>query len=254
MSGFWKTAVAIAIAYATVMAATIAFGTSEVGSNALTRLWSDDRPGCTAAYVRHPVTNAVPGEYMSWLLSAGHCSEAIEVRRDVNESVAAHVNWQIVYNAGAHGTRRTDFAFGSAPEIREGRRVNLWWGETMPDAGSVVYLHGFPLGVERVSVGQVLPRGLSSEFPLSQVPESTVLLAFDREILPGSSGSPVLDARNRVVGVVWGVMNKEASDALLGRLIGAAPDRLAIVLATPVEQILPLIRHQFRPAGETDAR
>ncbi len=178
---------------------------SDWGHPAISRLWSVDESGdrrfaCTAAYL-HPggVLPALPSPFVRWVLSAGHCAEATILGRDTAGVVFAHVDWRLVVQANATylGPRVIDFALGTAPETREDAAQRfLWVAEAFPAPGTLVYLHGFPFGVERVTAAIVAD-------PSPDLP-SRRLIVRSREVDPGSSGSPVLDGLGRLVGVVWG--------------------------------------------------
>lgn len=220
-----------------------AIAIQDIGDQRVTRLWSqDDRFMCTGFYVRSPLDNTAPDGF-AYVLTAGHCAIAPYLRRNKETSVLAGVNWQIVVNAGARGLRRSDFAFGNTPEIRDetqpGRDRAFWFAAKFPEIpGSNVYIHGFPRGIERVTNGFVVEAShpLLRDSALASYPNWKVALVPEGEILPGSSGSPVIDDDGRVVGILWGIINEA------NRPAQTIMDKLDIALITPIEEVLATIR------------
>ena len=196
------------------------------GHAAITRLWVDDAPACSASF---PMVQTGFDEYIVYILSAGHCTVANYVKREATDSVLYKVDWRasIVGRAGTH--RRVDVAIGTVPrpfglELHK----RLWLADTMPREG-VVWIAGFPQSVESIVVAQVI-----GEDP--DVPGSVLLRVRDPyAILPGSSGSAVLDNYGRIVGIVWGVRMRTNPETFQNEPTGT-------VIVTPVEEVHKLLK------------
>ncbi|MDR7528672.1 MAG: serine protease [Armatimonadota bacterium] len=197
------------------------------GHPALTRLWGLGPEGervftCTAFYIRTP--KRAP-EGLGTLATAGHCAEVSRFAgRDADQASFAYVNWRALVDGRIGVHRRWDVAIGTAPELPESGRP-LWLGDP-PRPDQRVWVIGYPAGVERVVacevVGPSRPAGDGTPFPgswdLDCPPDS---------ILPGSSGSPVVDSGGRVVGVLWGR--------------SLAGDRVLITPVTALRELLRLL-------------
>lgn len=210
-------------------------GVTDYGESAITRLWSPGDDGdqftCTVSYIL-PYVN----EHIAWVVTAGHCvvdGHGRYIKRTATDSTLSAVNWRAVtlgdprYTAGFN-----DLALGTTPEIREGHANRLWLAEKMPDDG-MVYIHGFPSGVERVTAAYVIPakygKGSGSRF----------LALKAGEVTGGSSGSPVLDGQGRLVAVLWGIA--EESDLKEFDLDDLLKPGTEVALVTPVERLAALM-------------
>ncbi len=186
--------------FAAVLAIGLLFGTAEAivdaGDPAVSRLWSmGGKFTCSATYVR-PLRQAG-----AWVLTAGHCADNGQVLgRNTNTTVKALVNWRVVVTSHSYAGKVQDFAVGTVPDTRENRKYYSFFDETPLERGATVYIHGFPGGVERITravVGPALVNG-----PPGVV---TIYTKTPGEITYGSSGSVVLNADGRIVGIVWGI-------------------------------------------------
>ena len=221
---------------------------------ALTRLWisvdEGDRFICTASYIQ-PYVN----ESISWTITAGHCAEGRLIKRSEAETVAGIVNWRlVVMDHGRYTLSVTDIAIGTVPEIRDGRtyagREKLWLASENPSPGETVYIHGFPRGIEQVSLGQVVGASFlndvkalvqTSDYDLEwkTYPElypgtPLALLVPKGTIQGGSSGSPMLNQDGRLGGILWGIIPNNP-------YVMGIPDGYDLALFTPIERIHELL-------------
>lgn len=181
-----------------LLIASPAFAIVDLGDPRVTRIWrptdEGDRFTCSATWIR-------PGSgSTSWLLTAGHCAtDAKYVKRGVNDGVSTVINWKAVITSHAQSGKLIDLAIATAPDLRDDRKYHSFIADKFPaSAGTKLYIHGFPNGVERVTPAIVVG--------LSDLDRTSMEVKVEPgSILPGSSGSVVLDSNSFVVGVVWGL-------------------------------------------------
>ena len=219
-------------AFAALVALTLSLTVTPVlavisqGNAAITRLWAGDDPACSASY---PMIQTGYDENLVYVLSAGHCTVANYAKRDVTDSVLYKVDWRAML-LGRYGiNRRVDVAIGTVPRPSElPLHKRLWLADTMPREGAV-WIAGFPLAVESVVIAQVI-----GEDP--ELPGSVLIQVRDPySILPGSSGSAVLNKYGQIVGVVWGVRMAMNPITFQGEPTGT-------VIVTPVEEVHKLLK------------
>jgi hypothetical protein len=213
---------------------------TDMGNPAITRLWigtaNGDRFVCTASYI-FPYVN----ENISWLMTAGHCTLGDLVKRDADTTMVGVVNWRGVilgnpnYTAGFN-----DIAIGTVPDVRDGAHRRLWLADKMPKSGTA-YVHGFPAGVERVSVAYILP--VESKY----IPGSRLLAVRAGDIEGGSSGSPVLGEDGRVIGILWGIIIDEHGKYGSVPEVGELREGWMLALVTPVERLHELMQYMGVP-------
>jgi hypothetical protein len=200
---------------------------TDLGDPRVTRIWSESADGsaaftCSATWIR-PAKGQV-----SWLLTAGHCAGATYVKRNVTETILAGIDWRVVVTSHAYADRFLDIAIATAPDLRASRTYHSFFAEKAPEKG-IVYIHGFPAGAEQIQVAQVL----------GKTPIGIALRVVSGQVLPGSSGSVVLDQDGFIVGVLWGLNNQDKS----------------LVYMTPIEafhDIVKLIGAQFNMASDAE--
>jgi hypothetical protein len=246
-----------AVAVGVVVGPQIVEPISDLGRPEVTRLWrSDDETGwaftCTASYI-HP---RIERSGVAWLVTASHCVTAGSdaVARNRAATAWALVNWRGALEAHTppYTTRTVDIAIGTVPDLREPSRPLLWLAEQAPERGAA-WVHGYPYGVERVVPGYVVPLGAGAEiaftvrgldpetgFPVPRrvtvgelFPGTRVMFVLAGSVQPGASGAPILDAGDRVIGILWGSIPAPAE--------GVPPGAQA-VLFTPVERLHELLR------------
>lgn len=198
----------------TLLVAAVAFAAPyTTGDTALARLWFDTpegrQPACTAFWIDPggPLGRQTqPREtdsLVSWLVSAGHCRAATLVSDATDSTVFGWVDWRVAVEGQGYATA-WDLAVGTAPDVRGPDKRWFTLAEADPAQGQLVYVHGFPLGVEHVAAGVV-------EGPSTKFPGSLVVVAQTSMIAPGASGSPVMDHYGNVVGVLWGLDQDESA-------------------------------------------
>jgi hypothetical protein len=214
-----------------LLTATGSLGISDHGDPTVTRLYGEDRFVCTVSYI-HPYIS----QYMSWVVTAGHCANAggTQLRRNHQTNTIAVINWRALTLGDPRYTEGfNDLAIGTAPDVRDGSHTKYFLAETMPKRGGV-YVHGFPAGVENVTVAYILPEASV------HIPGSTLLAVKAGTIVGGSSGSPVLDDSGRLVGILWGIVSEDNVPNLgLPRTLKSGYD---IALVTPVERLHELMK------------
>lgn len=206
---------------------TPAFAIVDLGDPKVTRLWRTTETGgrftCSATYIREA------REGVAWILTAGHCAGAQYVKREVNGGISAAIDWRVVVTSHNYAGRLLDIALATAPDTRADQKYHSLIAEKFPDSG-LVYIHGFPMGIERVVVARVVgptkAPNLLGTMEVKVVPGS---------VLPGSSGSVVLDPQGFVVGVLWGMSVKPNDEGT-----GLVPGNVAYV--TPIEAFHDLVK------------
>jgi hypothetical protein len=239
-----------------------AIGITDPGRPELTRIFASTDEGyrfvCTASYVFPYVNDSI-----AWVLTAGHCTQGDTLSRNQSENVRAVVNWRMVINNhGEHGTQTIDLALGTAPDVRDVKK-KLWLADKAPDQGRV-YIHGFPEGVESVTTAYVAPAFANERVSaliqyltpygpdvarktIAEMFPGTRLMFVKAGIMqPGSSGSPVLDAYDRVIGVAWGLMPYSEKLEIEG--VPRALQGMDLVMFTPIERVHELFK--FNQTGE----
>lgn len=170
---------------------TSASGVISFGDGTALRLWTKDgAPLCTAFLVEGPpVPHRVFQPQPSWVMSAEHCAEAGAALGVDVFSPKSPVTW-VARNA------TKDVALGT---VVWDAPVRLRPASEFSEVGEPVFIHGFGLAVENIVVGVVIPN--HPDFP-----EYRVVLTITGPLWPGNSGSPVLNMRGEVVGLVSGVL------------------------------------------------
>lgn len=236
-------AVLLVILAAALAVLTPALAVVDLGSPAATRLWvlaPERQFVCSATYVDPFPGAAADGR--TWILTAGHCVLAggAIVGRNTDQIVFAAVNWRAV-----EMHEGTDLAIGTAPEIRdEAGRSARRLATTLPYE-TLLYVHGFPLGVEAVTPARAvrpdelqalgLPAYVIDALVSAQI---AVILTPRGDIRGGSSGSAVLDGFGQIVGVVWGLVAPELVPATVP---------YDVVLVTPVERLREVLNRLRAP-------
>jgi hypothetical protein len=223
---------AAVLAAVTLVAGTFspAQAVTDYGNPAVTRLWvgtsEGDRFVCTASYI-FPYVN----ENISWLMTAGHCTLGDLVKRDADTTMVGVVNWRgVILGNPNYTSGYNDIAIGTVPDVRDGVKRRLWLADSMPKRGAV-YVHGFPAGVERVTVGYIVP--IESKY----LPGSVMIAVRAGEIEGGSSGSPVLGPDGRVVGILWGIIVDEQGNPGSVPEVGELREGWMLALVTPIEKL-----------------
>jgi hypothetical protein len=179
----------------------------DIGDPAVTRLWSaGDDFMCSATYIRE----ARPG--VAWIMTAGHCTGASYARRTVNDYILGAIDWRVAIQTHSYAGKVYDIALGTVPDVRDKQTYHAFFADKMPDAGRV-YIHGFPQGVESVVVGTI--EGRSKDMRASW----DVVVPHAGDILPGSSGSVVLDQQGDICGVLWGLRADPKTGAPTTRVV-----------------------------------
>lgn len=222
--------VAVALLFAVPSAQAI----TDMGRPEVTRLFNENGFACTGSYVFPFIEQDV-----SYIITAGHCITLGNVsyaRRNLSETTSALVNWRIVVNSSpARGGKWNDLAIGTAPDTRRGVGKKFWLADTMGDEPDVVYIHGFPAGVEMITVGRL--GGWLDGARIAIVPRGS--------IIGGYSGSPVLNRSDRVVGILWGGIEHSKVPLVIPGL--QLPDELDLALITPIDEV----HRAFKIIGET---
>lgn len=236
----------------------LAQATSDMGDPSITRIWAStdegDRFVCTGTYIR---PNIGDGTGLSWFVSAGHCTIGDMARRNANVHIIGGIRWvstTTFHNDYGLGDT-VDIALGLVPDVRDDHS-HLWLAEKSPDEG-LVYIHGFPEGVERVSIAQVLTKERASQItlyvpvndferekkPVTELfPGTKFMITRKGEVHGGSSGSPVLNGEGDVVGILWGLISTDDPQA---GIEGYPTDKFDLVLWTPIEKV----HEAFRSMG-----
>ncbi len=97
--------------------------------------------------------------------------------------------------------------------------------ERFPEIGDEILVMGSPLGFRRV-----ISRGSVSGYP--EFSPAHPVMEIEAPIYPGSSGSPVFDDDNKVVGVVYAAVQQDETESKKG-------------LAVPVFYLLELLEEQY---------
>ena len=81
--------------------------------------------------------------------------------------------------------------------------------ERFPEIGDEILVMGSPLGFRRV-----ISRGSISDYP--EFSPAHPVMEIEAPIYPGSSGSPVFDSDNKVVGVVYAAVQQDEAESRKG--------------------------------------
>lgn len=230
-----------------------AVGISDVGRPEITRLFVSTEDGskfaCTGTYIFPYIS-----DYGAWLVSAGHCSVADIAARNQSTTIRGVLNWRAVLNThGEYKTKTADIALATVPDVRAGKHSKIWLADKTPDQGRA-YIHGFPAGIEEVNLGVIAPEFANTQVSiLAQIvgpdgypelyrknleellPGLRFMVVKSGHIVGGSSGSPILDDSDRLIGIVWGVIENTPRLDIQG--LPAQFDGWDIVLFTPVERV-----------------
>lgn len=235
-----------------------ALGISDVGRPEITRLFAStengDKFACTGTYIQPYIS-----DFGSWIISAGHCAAADTAVRNASLGIRAKVNWRAVLSShGEIGTQTVDIALGTAPDVRDGEHKRIWLADATPTDPTRVYIHGFPEGVEAVTTGILVPAGYEAKISLLMLtmedgyptlvrktvaevlPGTRLMLVKHDRVLGGSSGSPVLDDSDRLIGILWGVISYDKAREIEG--VPMQFDGWDLVLMTPVERVHELFK------------
>lgn len=238
---------------------------TDFGHPAISRMWQDngDRPDhflCTGWYLA-PVTVNKSWRWgggwqpdwsdsdrgISWIVSAGHCAAAYTIHRNPWDMIRGMIDWVSIMDIGYNTTHNTvDLAVGKVPDTRDAKdRAYLELAPQDARAGDSVFIHGFPKGVERIVTGRVVSTK-SPEYPGAVYIK---VVGNDAGVWGGMSGSPVLDAYGRVVGVLWGITFQDDPSRLdepdpfappLFRFAG--PEDVKFAIMTPVSKLKDVLR------------
>jgi hypothetical protein len=251
---FRKLVTAVVLVLALVVPAS---GISDIGRSEITRIWTYTEEGkrfaCSASYV-FPYID----EYHSWILTAGHCTDAVLVARNAAATTLGIINWRASVNVhGENGTQTVDIALGIVPDVRRGETARLWLASTMPERGEG-YIHGYPQGVEVVTRGLIAPSIAGSRVTFKRVlttpfgegvertsltdafPGTRFMIVPPGQLGPGSSGSAILDGNDRVIAVLWGGLFAKDYE------IQGLPEQYKdwdVILVTPVDVVHALFKN-----------
>lgn len=197
----------------------VAVSVIDGGHPAISRLWTRwDAPICTAFYVA-----PAPREYLliprAVVITAGHCAVygGDWLGRGFGATRAA-VTWTTISTPDWLEPTNPDFAVGVVDDLRADRLYLKRANDPM-NPGDRVWVAGFGWGVEKIVVATVV--GDSTEYL-----GSVEVRAYPRtDLNPGHSGSPVLNRKGEVVGVLWG-----------GDKTAEGDERK--ILVTPIDRVL----------------
>lgn len=170
---------------------------TDYGDPALTRLWTANGDfACTGFYFQGPKLpkTALFGGNQAWLATAGHCTDVVIKAGKDAYAPRVGLEWR------ANGWPRVDTAAAVVEDIRANVH-NLKLADRDPEAGDPVYIHGFGVGVENVIYGIVAG-------PFPPAPHVTFVKGISGRIWPGNSGSPLLNSKGEVAGIVVAIACK----------------------------------------------
>jgi V8-like Glu-specific endopeptidase len=231
-----------------------AIGITDIGRSELTRLWVPTDEGsrfvCTASYIQPYIDDS-----RTWIVSAGHCAVATEATRNRATGVSGIVNWRAVVDThGEYGTQTVDLALGTVPDVRNTDHRKLWLAAATPEEASRIYIASFPEGVETVTTGILVPKGAEAQVSLlvqegygpvrktitEMYPGTRLMLVKHDRIGHGSSGAPVLNGNDRIVGILWGGISYASELEIQG--IPDAFEGWDLVFMTPIDEVHKLFK------------
>ncbi len=212
---------------------------SDVGDLRVTRLWDTDQDFvCTGFYIEGP---ALAREYLlesrSWFATAGHCTygtlvagrtlEGPKAPVDIRAKLLGHEACKPSEDFGRMVCEnRWDAAVGvTKSPVKKGYRLAAKDAEP----GEPVFIHGFGFGVENIVMG------VTASVDQSDTDGFLLIKGITGLVFPGNSGSPVLNKRGEVVGILVAVR------CIQPGFFGCAEVDAKTIYATPVSVIKKLL-------------
>jgi hypothetical protein len=183
------------------------------GTGEVIRLYdADDDFTCTGFFIEPPLKEPTPDEYSwspsgaLWMLTAAHCTEStLFVNPTPNLSIVLDEYARVMIGT-VHGKKSIDISLLVLPDYLEGE-VPLKLAKEDAKVGELVYFHGFPMGVETIGAYRVMEHDEYKKL------NGYMRHVYGGKVESGASGSPILNQKGEVVGILWGLSRLDDKDS-----------------------------------------